>query len=104
MYRSKIILFLFLLFAPKFVKAFEPYRDLRITLSEQTARYYKSEQKRNPEEFRPFLYSAIRVAKMFPMYPANNRQDRMLRLFELGGLESFWTKNFIVINAPGAKY
>lgn len=97
---------LLLLLLPLNIKAFEPDRDLRISLAKETSLYYKQREgvNRNPNDFRPFLYSAARVAKMFPMYPAKGHYDRMLRLFELGGLESFWTKNFIIINIPGAKY
>ncbi len=105
MSRIKTLLFLLFLNLGLIGNSFEPHRDLRIDLSKETALYYKNfGYKRAPEEFRPFLYSAIRVARMFPMYPASGEKDRMLRFFELGGLESFWQKDFLVLNVPGAKY
>lgn len=103
MYRT--LLLLFLLVIPGFSNGFTPHRELRIELTEQLSLYYKKlGYDRDPKEFRPFMFSAIRVAKMFPMYSDEGEQDRMLRLFALGGLESFWKENFIIINVPGANY
>lgn len=105
MIKLKILFLLLFLCGPLSIKAFEPYRDLRIGLTKETALYYKRFGfKRPAEQFRPFMFSAIRVARMFPMYPGKSEQDRMLRLFEFGGLESFWQEDFVVLNVPGAFY
>lgn len=102
---KRILLALLLLIIPSFSGGFTPHRDLRVELTEQLSLYYKKlGYFRDPKEFRPFMFSAIRVAKMFPMYSDEGEQDRMLRLFALGGLESFWKENFIVLNVPGANY
>lgn len=50
------------------------------------------------------MFSAYRVADMFPMYPAKHNLDRMLQFFELGHFESDWEKDFAIANIPGAKY
>lgn len=80
-------------------------QELRWNLCKETALHYKQWGfKREWNEFRPFIFSAARVQKMFPMYPAKSDHDRMLIFYELGGLESFWEQNFMSVNIPGAQY
>lgn len=81
------------------------HQQLRWELCQETENYYnKYNVDRDWNEYRIFMYSAYRVSKMFPMYPAKNDLDRMLLFYELGQHETMWRKNFAVANVPKAKY
>jgi len=81
------------------------YSEAREELSKKTVSYYKKAGwTRDEDRFHYFLQSAANVAEMFPMYPAKNKFDRMLKMYCYGGQESIYRLCFININVPGATY
>ncbi len=102
---KKLILSLFLLFAP-IAGACEPTNELIQEVCIETSSYYRAAtgRKRNIEQFKPFIKASFEVADMFPMFPAKNKFDRVMRLYCYGGQESVYYSNFININVPGATY
>lgn len=105
----KLALIALLLLAPLKLKSevVPDYQDrkLRLKLCQETYNYYKKfGYERDWNEYRAFMFSSYRVAKMFPMYPAKDLHDRMLQFFELGEAETMWKKNNLEVNIPGANY
>ncbi len=100
-----MLLFLFCSPLVAEVSSKEVTQEFRWQMCKETSLYYSQfGNKRNWNEYRQFMYSAARVAKMFPIYPAKDEQDRTLQFFEFGGVESMWTQDTVVVNVPGAKY
>lgn len=80
-------------------------REFRHAIAKETARYYTAQgDKRKWNHYRSFVYSSYRVSKMFPMFPAENQYDRILKLYCYGVNESGLRKNYVAVNVPGAKY
>ncbi len=98
------LLIAFFILISSFAQAQEPL-TLSDKIATETSAYYLSHGvKRKAEVFKPFANSSIRVAKMFPMYPAVDTTDRAIRLYCKGGKESMFKKNYINVNIPGMKY
>ena len=100
---KRLILILFLsLFASQLQAKEVP---LKIRIAKETAAYYKSHGvKKHYKQFIPFAESSIRVAGYIPVYPAVDKQDRILKIFCKVGQESVFQYNFINVNVPYMTY
>lgn len=79
-------------------------RSTRIELSNTIRQYYAQDgDKRQATAFRPFLWTASRAAKWFPIYPAANETDRVLKMLTYGANETHFRLNVAEANVPGAK-
>lgn len=104
---KKLMLFLFILgFGSPIALSCEPPKGLSDEICVKTSSYYKrlTGKKRSIEQFKPFIKAGFEVADMFPMFPGENKFDRVLRLYCYGGQESIYNQNFININVPYASY
>lgn len=104
-YLSIFILTLSLLAAPNILKPEAATQETRIMLSKKMDRYYREQGvNRGASYYRPFLYSASRVAGYFPMFPAETAQERMIEFLSYSGTESEFKLGLSHINVPGARY
>lgn len=106
--KVKLILALLLISSAVMCKDIEsPYlKNDRVKLSNKIVRYYNNHGvTRKSKEFRPYVWSSLKVARMFPMYPAKNEWDRTLKFISFGAKETdFYTKNNIIVNVPGEQF
>lgn len=79
-------------------------RQTRIELSREIRDYYAYDgDKRPATTYRPFLWSASRAAKWFPVYPADSDIDRVLKLLTYGANETHYNLGVAEANVPGVK-